>query len=114
MFNDGSAGGSGGGFLGLNAPRISVDGNGAIECNGEDGTIGGGGGSGGMIRLECDSLEVAVGGTISAVGGKGGNAKNGCIGGNGSDGVIVVVSVPVTRQTKNDKKNKVMPHPLYL
>lgn len=104
----GGAGGRGGGILWLNAPKISGDGivsaEGAqgvgdpegVECLGGsttdcyDHTGPGGGGAGGSIVLESESLQL---GSISVRGGDGGNGNDEVAGngGNGAEGVVARV-----------------------
>ena len=88
-------GGSGGGSVQLQAPRVTVEG--TVACNGNDAFNGndadwsGDGGSGGSIFIDCNVLELGEQSRLSAVGGNGGNL-NSVRGRKGSDGQIVLMA----------------------
>lgn len=74
-------GGAGGGVIFILSPTINLSG--TFSANGDNATDGktqagkvggGGGGAGGSVFLQTDQLVVYQGGTISAIGGKGGTA----------------------------------------
>jgi hypothetical protein len=85
----GGSGGNGSGLVLIYARNFQV--NGTIQTNGSPGqsvpTYGGGGGSGGTVKLLAESMSVGNS-NITALGGAGGIGGNGSTGGNGGAGGI--------------------------
>lgn len=92
--------GFGGGELVLSADSIKISGK--VTADGADGdpagvtpacgiaAAGGGGGSGGSLWLTGSTINVSIGATVTALGGKGGDGASG--GGGGGGGVVRIIS----------------------
>lgn len=99
------SGGSGGGVLTILAKGgINLDGDSSIRAKGGNGLMGGGGGGGGIVIL-ASSTSITWAGTISILGGNGGDAiNNGNIvtgaGGGGGGGLIHLIS-PIISDSSN-------------
>jgi hypothetical protein len=90
----GTRGGNGGGAIVIEAASVQLDGR--VEADGEDGLLSAsGGGAGGSVTIDASKLDVGASASISAAGGKGGAAAK--VNGGGGGGGFITLAAPVPK-----------------